>query len=142
MRSGRGGRRWRVLAYARGIYVRSDISLLLGRPSSPLYGGARSRDPVQVDYRCMRTLISLGLLGFRMSILFLGCSMYANDEDPRGRSLVNQHSPPSPFPYTCNIDSSATDNIIRLYYSSFMDFQYNVYDCCPSRVEDSCLGSQ
>jgi hypothetical protein len=34
--------RWkkrRVLAYARGIYVRLEIACLLSRPSSPLYGG-------------------------------------------------------------------------------------------------------
>jgi hypothetical protein len=41
-RSGRGGRRRRVLAYEHGgdwICARSDVYLLLGRPSSPLYGG-------------------------------------------------------------------------------------------------------
>jgi hypothetical protein len=32
-----------------------------------------------------QTLINLGL---RVAILFLDCSRYANDEDPRGRSLV------------------------------------------------------
>jgi hypothetical protein len=44
-------------------------------PLLALIWGARSRDPIQVGYRCMRTLISLGLLGLRVSILFLGCSM-------------------------------------------------------------------
>jgi hypothetical protein len=89
MRSGRGERRWRVLAYARGTYARSDVSLFLAAPPRP-YMGARSRDPVQVGYRCMRTLISLGLLGLRVSILFLGRSGYANDEDLRGHFLVNR----------------------------------------------------
>jgi hypothetical protein len=58
-------------------------------PLLALICGARSQDPVQVGYRCLRTLISLGLLGLRVAILFLGCSRYANDEDPRGRSLVS-----------------------------------------------------
>jgi hypothetical protein len=43
-------------------------------PLLALIRGARSRDPVQVGYRYMRTLINLGLLGLRASILFLGCS--------------------------------------------------------------------
>jgi hypothetical protein len=29
--------------------------------------GARSQDPVQVGYRCIRTLTSLGLLGLQVS---------------------------------------------------------------------------
>jgi hypothetical protein len=53
-------------AYARGIYARLEIS-----PSWPplitLIWGARSRDPVQVGYRCLRTLTSIGLLGLRVS---------------------------------------------------------------------------
>jgi hypothetical protein len=68
---------WR--AYVRGIYARSGFYARLEMSSSwppllALIWGARSRDPVQVGYRCMRTLISLGLLGLRVSILFLGCS--------------------------------------------------------------------
>jgi hypothetical protein len=63
MRPGGGGRRWRVLAYARGIYAKSDVASPPWVPLLSLIWGARSRDPVQVDYRCMRTLISLGLLG-------------------------------------------------------------------------------
>jgi hypothetical protein len=66
------------LAYVRGIYARSGVYARLSLPSWPpllaLIWGARSRDPVQVGYRCMRTLISLGLLGLRVSILFLGYS--------------------------------------------------------------------
>jgi hypothetical protein len=59
----------------------------LATPPRP-YMGAWSRDSVQVSYMCMRTLISLGL---RVPILFfLGCSRYANDEDPRGHSLVTR----------------------------------------------------
>jgi hypothetical protein len=55
------------LAYVRGIYARSGVYArleidLLGRPPRP-YMGARSWDPVQLGYRCMQTLISLGLLG-------------------------------------------------------------------------------
>jgi hypothetical protein len=67
----------RVLAYARGEIgsMRDQRSLC---PSWPpllaLIWEARSRDPVQVGYRCMRTLISLGLLGLRVPILFLGRS--------------------------------------------------------------------
>jgi hypothetical protein len=76
MRSGGGGRRWRVLAYARGIYARSGVYVRLEiDPSRPpllaLIWGARFWDPVQVCYKCMQTLINLGL---RVSILFLGCS--------------------------------------------------------------------
>jgi hypothetical protein len=67
------------LAYIRGIYARSGVYARLEiDPSWPpflaLIWGARSWDPVQVGYRCMRTLISLGLLGLRASILFLGYS--------------------------------------------------------------------
>jgi hypothetical protein len=80
MRSGGGGGRWRVLAYARGIYARSEIDSPSWPPLLALIWGARSQNLVQVGYRCMRTLISLGL---RMSIMFLGCSRYANDEDSR-----------------------------------------------------------
>jgi hypothetical protein len=36
-------------------------------PLLTLIWGARSRNPVQVDYRCLRTLTSLGLLGLRAS---------------------------------------------------------------------------
>jgi hypothetical protein len=39
MKSGYGRKKRCVLAYARGIYARSDVSLRLGRPSLPLYGG-------------------------------------------------------------------------------------------------------
>jgi hypothetical protein len=67
------------LAYVRRIYARSGVYARLEiRPSwsalLALIWGTRSRDPVQVSYRCMRTLISLGLLGLQASILFLGCS--------------------------------------------------------------------
>jgi hypothetical protein len=67
------------LAYVRGIYARLGVYVRLEiDPSWPpllaLIWGARSQDPVQVGYRCMRTLISLGLLGLRVSILFLGYS--------------------------------------------------------------------
>jgi hypothetical protein len=67
------------LAYVRGIYARSGVyaRLEIDPPWPPflaLVWGARSRDQVQVGYKCMRTLISLGLLGLRVSILFLGCS--------------------------------------------------------------------
>jgi hypothetical protein len=85
--------RWkkrRVLAYAHGIYARLDCRPPPWPPLLSLIWWARSRDLVQVDYRCMWTLISLGLLSLRMSILFLGCSRYANVEDPRGGSLVNR----------------------------------------------------
>jgi hypothetical protein len=55
----------RVLSYARGggkVYARLDCSVsFLAAPPHP-YMGARSRDLVQVGYKCMRTLISLGLL--------------------------------------------------------------------------------
>jgi hypothetical protein len=37
----------------------------------------------------MQTLTSLGLHRLREAILFLGCSRYANSEDPMGRVLVN-----------------------------------------------------
>jgi hypothetical protein len=40
-------------------------------PLLALIWGTKSRDPVQLGYRCMRTLISLGL---RVSILLLSCS--------------------------------------------------------------------
>jgi hypothetical protein len=43
-------------------------------PLLALIWGARSWGPVQVGYRCLLTLTSLGLLGLRVSILFLGCS--------------------------------------------------------------------
>jgi hypothetical protein len=43
-------------------------------PLLALIWGARSRDPLQVGYRCLQTLTSLGILGLRVSILFLGCS--------------------------------------------------------------------
>jgi hypothetical protein len=67
------------LAYACGNYARSGVYARLEiHPSWPpllaLIWGARSRDLVQVGYRCMQTLISLGLLGLRVSILFLGYS--------------------------------------------------------------------
>jgi hypothetical protein len=58
-------------------------------PLLALIWEARSWDPVQVSYRWMRTLITLELHGLRVAILFLGCSRYANSEDPRGRILVN-----------------------------------------------------
>jgi hypothetical protein len=66
MRSGESGRRWRVLAYACGIYARSDVYTRFEiSPSWPpllaLIWGARSRDLVQVGYRYLRTLTSLGL---------------------------------------------------------------------------------
>jgi hypothetical protein len=67
MRSGGGGRRWRVLTYARGIYARSDMSLSSWPPLLALIWGARSQDPVQAGYRWLRTLTSLGLLGLRVS---------------------------------------------------------------------------
>jgi hypothetical protein len=57
--------RWkkrRVLAYARGIYVRSDSRWLPSWPSLlALICGARSRDSVQVGYMWIQTLTSLGL---------------------------------------------------------------------------------
>jgi hypothetical protein len=60
-----------LCAWGDGIYARLVVS-----PSWPplltLIWAARSRDLAQVDYRCMQTLISLGLLGLRVSILFLG----------------------------------------------------------------------
>jgi hypothetical protein len=67
------------LAYVRGIYARLGVYVRLEISPSwalllALIWGARSRDLVQVGYRCMRTLISLGLLGLRVSILFLDCS--------------------------------------------------------------------
>jgi hypothetical protein len=67
------------LAYVRGIYARSVVYARLEidpswAPLLALIWGARSRDPVQVGYRCMRTLISLGFFGLRVSILFLSCS--------------------------------------------------------------------
>jgi hypothetical protein len=44
--------------------VRDQMYLSLSWPPLlALIWGARSRDPVQVGYRCMRTLISLGLFG-------------------------------------------------------------------------------
>jgi hypothetical protein len=53
------------IAYVGGIYARSGVYARLEiHPSWPpllaLIWGARSRDPVQVGYRCMRTLISDG----------------------------------------------------------------------------------
>jgi hypothetical protein len=69
-----------VLAYVCGIYARSDVSLPFLATLLTLIWGVRSRDPVQVSYRCIQTLISLGLLGLRVSILFLGCSRYAKGE--------------------------------------------------------------
>jgi hypothetical protein len=51
------------LTYVRGIYARLEIDSSWP-PLLALIWGARSRDPIQVGYRCMRTLISLGLLGF------------------------------------------------------------------------------
>jgi hypothetical protein len=67
------------LAYVCGIYARSGVYARLDcLPSWPpllaLIWGARSRDLVQVGYRCLQTLTSLELLGLRVSILFLGCS--------------------------------------------------------------------
>jgi hypothetical protein len=53
-------------------YARLHCSLLSWPPLLVLIWGARSRDPVQVGYRCMRTQIGLRL---RVPILFLGCSM-------------------------------------------------------------------
>jgi hypothetical protein len=50
------------------------ISPFLAAPPRPYIWGARSQDPVQVGYRCLQTLTSFGLLGLRVSILFLGCS--------------------------------------------------------------------
>jgi hypothetical protein len=48
-----------------GIYARLEIARLFFSWSPLLAliwgGGARSRDPVQVGYRCLRTLTSLGL---------------------------------------------------------------------------------
>jgi hypothetical protein len=75
----------------RGIYARSDCLPPSWPPLLALIWGAKSRDPVQVGYRCMQALISLGLLGLRVSILLLGRDRYANNEDLRGRSLVNTH---------------------------------------------------
>jgi hypothetical protein len=45
--------------------IRLSIPFLAAPPRR--YMGARSQDTVQVSYRCMRTLISLGLLGLRVS---------------------------------------------------------------------------
>jgi hypothetical protein len=65
------------LAYVRGIYARSSVYTRLDclSPSWPpllaLIWEARSRDPIQVGYRYIQTLINLGL---RVFILFLGCS--------------------------------------------------------------------
>jgi hypothetical protein len=62
--------RWKkrhVLAYARGIYAISDCLYPSWPPLLALIWGARSRDPVQVGYRCLRTLTSIGLLGLRVS---------------------------------------------------------------------------
>jgi hypothetical protein len=42
-----------------------DLSFLAAPPRP--YMGARSRDPVQIGYRCLQTLTSLGLLGLRVS---------------------------------------------------------------------------
>jgi hypothetical protein len=50
-----------------------DLASFLAAPPRLIWR-ARSRYLVQVGYRCMRTIISLGLLGLRVSILFLGCS--------------------------------------------------------------------
>jgi hypothetical protein len=55
------------LAYVRGIYTISGVYARLETdppwpPLLALIWGARSRDPVQIGYMCMRTLISLGLL--------------------------------------------------------------------------------
>jgi hypothetical protein len=87
MKSGYGQKEACASLCARGRWDLCEIRCLL--PSWPpllaLIWGARSRDPVQVGYRCMRTLISLGL---RLAILFLDYSRYANDEDPRGHSLI------------------------------------------------------
>jgi hypothetical protein len=77
----------RVLAYAREICARLDV-YLSWPPLLVLIWGARSRDPVQVGYRWLQTLINLGLLGLWVTILFLDRSRYANNKDPRGRSLV------------------------------------------------------
>jgi hypothetical protein len=85
-------KRWRVLAYAWDLceirfYARLSPSW---PPLLALIWGTRSRDPVQVSYRCLQTLTSLGLLGLRMPILFMGCSRYANIEDPRGHTLITK----------------------------------------------------
>jgi hypothetical protein len=65
MRSGYGRERVCASLCAWGRWKLCEISCLF--PSWPpllaLIWGARSQDPVQVDYRCMRTLISLGFLG-------------------------------------------------------------------------------
>jgi hypothetical protein len=54
--------------------MRDEIDSPSWPPLLALIWGARSRDPVQVGYRCLQTLTSLGLLGLRVSILFLGYS--------------------------------------------------------------------
>jgi hypothetical protein len=68
--------------------MRDQGAPLLGRPSSPLYGGRGLGIRSKSVTRWLQTLNNLGLLGLWVSILFLGCSRYTTDEDPRGRSLV------------------------------------------------------
>jgi hypothetical protein len=87
MRSDQGGRRGVCQPICMGS-MRDQIGSPSWSPLLALIWGARSRDPVQVSYRCMQTLTSLGLYRLRVAILFLGCSRYTNSKDPRGRSLV------------------------------------------------------
>jgi hypothetical protein len=99
MRSDRGERSYKACASLcerreKGS-VRDQMPMHSWLPVLALIWGARSRDPVQVGYRWMQTLTSLGLLGLlglQVSILFLDCSRYANSEDPRGRTLVSKNN--------------------------------------------------
>jgi hypothetical protein len=63
-------------------------------PILALIWGMSSQDPVQVGYREIQTLTSLGLhglQGLQVATLFLGCSRYANNEDLMGRTLVSSY---------------------------------------------------
>jgi hypothetical protein len=59
-------------------------------PLLALIRGARSRDPVQIGYRCIRTLTSLGLLGLWVSWAIAG-RQYQGPEGsyPRHRTNLN-----------------------------------------------------
>jgi hypothetical protein len=56
----------------------------------------------------MQTLTSLGVHRLRVVILFLGCSRYANSEDPMGHVLTNDEvaRPKLHVEVPCHLDKS------------------------------------